>query len=134
MTNVGMLANARTWASRLARRSAGPRQRLHLHRFDGERPYMARGSASVGDTRASWSLAEISVTSSRITIRCRPRGLFDDVVIQRDEVTSIGARASEIGTALTFHGVRPDVVFWPTDTRELLEVLRDRGWPFALAD
>ena len=66
--------------------------------------------------------------------RSRPRGLFDDVRIDRNEITSIGARPSEMGTGITFGATHPDVVFWPTDTREVLEALHDRGWPFAVSD
>lgn len=133
---VNLFDNARSWASRLSRRSAGAATmpRRVVHRFDGERAYMARGGASVGDVKASWGLAEISVSSTKVTIRSRPAGLFEDVVIDRADVTMIGARPSEIGTAVTFGSTRPDVIFWPTDTRVLLEELRDRGWPFALTD
>lgn len=74
-------------------------------------------------------MAELSLRSTYVTLQSRPSGLFDDVWIDRRDVTAIGARRSELGTGITFGGVRPDVVFWPTDTRELLDAMRDRGWP-----
>ncbi len=133
---VTVLANARSWASRLFRRkyAGAVRSRPDVHRFDGERAFVTRGGACVGGVKASWSMAELLVSSEQVVLRSRPGGLFDDVVIARDTVTAVGARPSELGTGITFGDARPDVVFWPTDTRELLEALRDRGWPFAVAD
>ncbi len=129
------VANARSWASRLSRttaRGSGPRR--EVHRFDGERPFVARGGATVGDVKASWSTAELLVRSSQIMLRSRPSGLFDDVVIERGDVSTVGVCPSELGTGITFGAARPDVVFWPTDARAILEELRDRGWPFAPRD
>ncbi|HUV10144.1 MAG TPA: hypothetical protein VMX12_04140 [Acidimicrobiia bacterium] len=133
---ANVLTNARSWASWLSRRTAGgsTRPRRHVHRFDGERAFVARGGATVGNAKAAWSMAELAVSSTRITLRSRPRGLFDDVHIDRNDVTSIGARPSELGTGITFGSAHPDVAFWPTDTREVLEALRDRGWPVGRAD
>lgn len=131
-----MLTNARSWASRLSRRTGSlgtgagsTRPRRDVHRFDGERPFVARGGATVGSMKASWSTAELSLSSTHVVLRSRPSGLFGDVRIERGEVASMGVRASELGTGITFGETRPDVVFWPTDTRQLLEEFRDRGWP-----
>ena len=128
---VNVWTTARSWAARRAQRamagSAFPRR--DPHRFDGERPVVARGGATVGRVKASWSMAELSLHSTHVTLQSRPRGLFDDVRIDRRDITAIGARPSELGTGVTFGPARPDVVFWPTDTRELLEAMRDRGWP-----
>ena len=30
---------------------------------------------------------------------------------------------------IAFGDAHPDVTFWPTDAREVLDELRDRGWP-----
>ncbi|MFO7592004.1 MAG: hypothetical protein R6X23_14115 [Acidimicrobiia bacterium] len=135
-TNV--LTNARAWTARLSRRTrllgaggAPARARHDVHRFDGERAFVTRGGATIGDVKASWSLVELSISSTTVTLRSRPRGLFDDVCIDRDDVESIGAQRSEMGTGITFGDARPDVVFWPTDVREVLVGLRDRGWPVA---
>lgn len=74
-------------------------------------------------------MAELSLHSTHVTLQSRPSGLFGDVSIDRRDVTTIGVRPSELGTGITFGAARPDVVFWPTDTRELLDAMRDRGWP-----
>ena len=130
-----VLTNARSWASRLTRSTTrgnhgyGLSGRHDVHRFDGERPFVARGGATVGDVKATWSTVELSVRSTHVTLRCRPSGLFGDIVIERDDVTTLGVRPSELGMGIMFGDARPDVVFWPGDAREVLDELRDRGWP-----
>ncbi len=131
---VAVWNNARSWATRASRLAPGSTARSgrEVHRFDGERAFVARGGATVGDVKASWSMAELSVSSTNATLRSRPGGLFDDLVIERGTVSAIGVCPSELGTGITFGDAWPEVVFWPTDARAILEALRDRGWPTQL--
>jgi len=104
----------------------------HAHRFDGERAFVARGGAWIGDVRAAWATAELAVDSTSARLRSRPGGLFDDIAVNRDEVHAIVVRRGELGNGIAFQDA-PDragnVVFWPTDTAAVLEALRRRGWP-----
>ena len=128
---VTVLHNALSWASRLRRGpgGAGTRRRRDVHRFDGERAFVARGGATVGDVKATWSMAELAISSTSVSLHSRPGGLFGDVTIDRRDVDGIGVLPGELGTGITFGDARPDVIFWPTDTKHVLIELRERGWP-----
>ncbi|MCJ7439130.1 MAG: hypothetical protein MUP97_15390 [Acidimicrobiia bacterium] len=112
-------------------------RRGHAHRFDGERAFVARGGAWIGDVRAAWPTAELAVDSTSARFRSRPGGLFDDITVDRGAVQAIVIRRGELGNGIAFHdapdGRAPDsedeVVFWPTDAGAVLEALRRRGWP-----
>jgi hypothetical protein len=111
-------------------------RRGHAHRFDGERAFVARGGAWIGDVRAVWPTAELAVDSASARLRSRPGGLFDDVAVDRDAVHAIVIRRGELGNGIAFHDTPDgapdnddDVVFWPTDAGAVLEALRRRGWP-----
>jgi len=110
--------------------------RGHTHRFDGERAFVARGGAWIGDVRAVWPTAELAVDSASARLRSRPGGLFDDIAVDRGAVHAISTRRGELGNGIAFHDapgrepdVAPDIVFWPTDAGAVLEALRRRGWP-----
>jgi len=109
-------------------------RRGRAHRFDGERAFVARGGAWIGDVRAVWPTAELAIDSTTARLRSRPGGLFEDVGVDRDAVHAIVVRRGELGNGIAFHDApdgdnAPDVVFWPTDAGAVLEALRRRGWP-----
>jgi hypothetical protein len=109
-------------------------------RFDGERAYVTRGGAWMGELRASWPTVELALDSASAQLRSRPGGLFDAVAVDRASVTSIVLRRGQLGTGISFHDHDADddaggddaVVFWPTDAGDVLEALRERGWPVDL--
>jgi hypothetical protein len=117
-------------------------RRGRAHRFDGERAFVARGGAWIGDIWAVWPTAELAIDSTSARLRSRPGGLFEDVGVDRDAVHAIVVRRGELGNGIAFHDApdrapdgapdrddAPDVVFWPTDAGAVLEALRRRGWP-----
>ena len=113
-------------------------RRGRAHRFDGERAFVARGGAWIGDVRAVWPTAELAIDSTTARLRSRPGGLFEDIGVGRDAVHAIVVRRGELGNGIAFHDApdrapdradAPDVVFWPTDAGAVLEALRRRGWP-----
>lgn len=102
----------------------------HARRFDGERAFVARGGAWIGDLRAAWPTVELAVDSTSARLRSRPGGLFDDNSVDRGAVQTIVIRRGELGNGISFHDSSEHrVVFWPTDASEVLEALRQRGWP-----
>jgi hypothetical protein len=106
--------------------SSGP-----ARRFNGERAYVARGGASIGETHTAWPMAELAVDSSGARLRSRPVGLFDELAVRRDEVSGVIVRRGALGNGIAFADPPPqlaDVVFWPTDATQVLDALRERGW------
>ncbi len=103
-------------------------------RFDGERAFVTRGGAWMGAVQAAWPMAELRISSTTAALRSRPGGLFEDLVVPRDDVTLIVVRRGALGNGISFQDGSSrgdDLVFWPTDAGPVLEALRDRGWPVA---
>lgn len=107
---------------------------MTARRFDGERAYVTRGGAWMGELRASWPTVELALDSTSVQLRSRPGGLFDAVAVHRASVRAIGLRRGQLGTGISFHDDDDGpgdsaVVFWPTDAGDVLDALRERGWP-----
>ena len=111
-------------------------RRADSRRFDGERSYVTRGGAWVGDAHAAWPTAELAVDSTSARLRSRPGGLFQDIDLVRGDVDTIVVQRGKLGNGIAFRDgpdQNGDLVFWPTDAGEVLDALRERGWPVGVA-